>query len=581
MAPDRSALSALPESPGVYVFKDRDDRPLYIGKSRNIRKRVEQHFSGAPADAREEALRRLTVSVEYIKTRNEVEALILENNLIKKFRPPFNVMLKDDKTYPYIKVTKEEFPRVTLTRRLVDDGSHYFGPYTSPSAARLTIKELRRAFPIRACTLEIGRRLYKPCLDYHIKLCSAPCANLVSKEEYSRLVDGFVGVLKGSYKKLLAELYEEMRAASERLEFEVAASIRDRIRALETLATRQYAQLPGWADYDVVAVGGDAGVVMHFRRGALVGREVFRLRVPEGVGGPRLLQEFLQLFYSSGRTPANTVLVESIDNEARRYLEEWLRTKNPETVVRPPKTKVESELLEMCRANLPSASSHEVLEELAGALGLAGPPKVIYGFDVSNLGASNPYVSAVCFVDGSPSRKHYRVYAIRGVKGQNDFAMIREAVVRHMSHVERGELPRPDLILIDGGPIQLGYARQALRLAHASEIPVVSLAKRHEVLYTERGELRLPHFSRALQLLQHVRDESHRFALKHHRRGRRRSLESVLEQVEGVGQKRLRTILSRYPTLEEVRKAGVEGLSKLPGISKRLAQRIVEALEAL
>jgi len=580
LAIQKASFRSLPDSPGVYIFRDAVGEPLYIGKSTSIRKRVEQHYSGAPVDAREEALRRLSESVDYIKTRNEVEALILENNLIKKFRPPLNVMLKDDKTYPYIKVTREEYPRVVLTRRLVDDGSYYFGPYTSPSAARLTVKELRSAFPIRGCSLELGEKVYKPCLDYHIKICSAPCANYISKEEYSKLVRGFVGVLRGSYKKLLGELYREMEAAAKRQEYEVAASIRDRIHALETLSTRQYAQLPGWADYDVISAGGDAGVVMHFRRGALVGREVFRLRVPEGVGSSGVIEEFIQLFYSSGRTPANTVLVEGLDPGAKDYLERWLRTKNPETVIRKPTSRVEAELVNMCRSNLPSTSMEQALAELGGLLGLQGAPRVIQGFDVSNLGSSHPYVSAVCFVDGAPSRKHYRVYGVKGVKSQNDFAMIREAVVRHIKHVERGEIPRPDLILIDGGPVQRGYAVQALRLAHASDIPVVSLAKKYETIYTGDGELRLPLQSRALQVLQHVRDESHRFALKHHRKKRGRvSLEGFLSSVEGLGPKRLQLLTMRYRTLEELRRAGVEGLLVIPGISRRLAERIMEALE--
>jgi excinuclease ABC subunit C len=573
------SLRDLPDAPGVYIFRDKNGDALYIGKSTSIRKRVLQHYAGAPVDPREDALRRLSESVEYIKTRNEVEALILENNLIKKFRPPLNVMLKDDKTYPYIKVTNEEYPRVMLTRRLVDDGSHYFGPYTSPSAARLTVKELRSVFPIRSCSLDIGRKTYKPCLDYHIKICSAPCANLVSKDEYSKLVRAFVGVLRGAYKKHLAELYRDMNSASQKQQYEVAASIRDRIRALETLATRQYAQLPGTSDYDVVVVGGDAGAVMHFRRGALVGREVFRLRVPAGVGPSGVVEEFLQLFYSTGRTPANTVLVEDLGGEAKRYLESWLKTKNPAAVIRRPSSNVEQELVNMCRANLPASTSEQVLSELGRLLGLEHEPRVIHGFDVSNLGSSHPYVSAVCFVDGAPNRRFYRVYGIRGVKSQNDFAMIREALVRHIRHVERGEIPKPDLILIDGGPVQREYALQALKLTHSADIPVVSLAKKHEVIHTERGQLRLPLTNKGLQLLQHVRDESHRFALKHHRRKRRRAgLESMLMGVRGVGPKRLQLITMRYRSLEELKRAGVEGLKAVPGISAKLAERIFEEL---
>jgi len=571
---ESSKIKSLPHLPGVYVFKDESGTPIYVGKAVDVRKRVEQHFSGAPIDPREDVLRKKAVDVEVFTTRNEVEALILENNLIKRFKPALNVMLKDDKTYPYIKVTKEEYPRVLLTRRLLDDGATYLGPYTSPSAARLTIKHLRQVFPIRSCSLELGKKSYRPCLDYHIKLCSAPCAHFISKEDYLKLVEGFVSVLKGSYKRVLAQLYEEMEEASSQLRFEEAARLRDRIFALERISTKQFAQLPGWADYDVFAVSGDAGAVLHFRKGALVGREVIRIKAPQGIPKEKLVAEFIELFYSSGRIPSATVIAE-VSKEDAHVLKSWLITKNPECEVRPPKNLKEKELLEMCYANLPQTTKEDALKELARILKIQSA-HVIHGFDVSNLGASYPYVSAVCFKDGEPDRRNYRVYKIKWVKGQNDFAMIREAVFRHARHIKSGELPKPDLILIDGGPIQLSYAKQALLMAHM-DTPVISLAKKEEIIYdTEGKELRLPRSNPALQILQHVRDEAHRFALKHHRKKRRKeSLKSALEEVKGIGRVRLSRILERYPTLESLKKANLDSLCKIPGISKTLAQRIL------
>jgi excinuclease ABC subunit C len=579
---DKSVFKSLPNSPGVYIFRDAEHSPLYVGKAIDLKKRVEQHFSGPPADHREQILREASSDVEVIKTRNEVEALILENNLIKRFKPRLNVMLKDDKSYPYIKVTKEKFPRVTLTRRLLDDGGSYFGPYTSPTAARLTIKQLRRAFPIRTCSLELdGVKLYKPCLDYHLKLCRAPCASYISQEEYGKLVQGFVNVLKGSYKRVLSDLYSEMLSASDAQKYETAAAVRDRIMALEKLSSKQYAQLPGWADYDVVAARHDAGVVLHFRRGALVGREVLRLSAPEGVSPHQLLTEFLQLFYSAGRMPAATVLAQ-LEGEERSSIEKWLKTKNPGAVLRMPRTSLERSLLEMCYANLPAITKAEALNELKRVLGLNDGLSVIHGFDVSNIGPSNPYVSAVCFVDGEPSRKNYRVYGIKGVKKQNDFAMIREAVIRHFKHVDKGDIPTPDLVLIDGGRVQLAYAVQALRLSHRRNLPIVSIAKREEVLFTPSGQsIKLPRSSGALQLLQYVRDESHRFALKHHRKSRRKqSLSSLLTGIKGLGPARMAALTTRYPTKESIRKAKLEDLCKIPGISGSLALRIREALLA-
>lgn len=577
---ERSEFESVPRSPGVYIFRDTADRPLYVGKAVDLRKRVEQHFSGSPHDAREAMLREQSRKVEHIVTRNEVEALILENNLIKRFRPPLNVMLKDDKSYPYIRITDEEFPRVTLTRRPVEDGSVYFGPYTSPTAARLTIKHLRKVFPIRGCSLDLdGKKTYRPCLDYHIKICSAPCAGLVTRNEYAKLVKGFTGVLRGKHKRILAALYRSMEQASSFQRYEEAAILRDRIVALEKLSERQYAQLPGWADYDVVAAKGDTGCVLHFRRGALIGREVFRLKVPGGISSSDLLSEFVQLFYSSGRTPANTVLV---GHPLDRLTANWLRTKNPECKTRTPSVSLERTLLEMCYANLPPLTKEEALTELGGVLRLERKISVIQGFDVSNLGPSNPYVSAVCFKGGEPHRKDYRMYRVRWTKGQNDFAMLEEALLRHAKHLKRGEVEYPDLILIDGGPVQLEYAQRALRIAKMS-VPVISLAKKEEIVHTVDGEqIRLARTDDALHILQYVRDEAHRFALRHHRRGRRRaSLKSALEEVRGLGRVKSEKILERYPTVETLKKASIEDLSKVPGVSQELARRVRAALDSL
>jgi excinuclease ABC subunit C len=567
----------LPESPGVYIFRDGNANVLYVGKAINLKKRVEQHYSGAPLDYREEFLREHAEKVEVFKTRNETEALILENNLIKRYKPELNVMLKDDKSYPYIKLTKELYPRVVLTRRLMSDGALYFGPYTNVAAARLTIKELRRAFPVRTCALTLDdKKVYRPCIDYHIKLCNAPCAGLITRHEYQNNVKGFAAVLKGSYKRALAGLYNEMQQSSKVMRYETAAAFRDRIMALEKLQTKQYVQLPGWAEFDVVAAQADSGVVLHFRRGALVGREVLKLKVPAGLGEGKLLSEFIQLYYSSGRSPGETVLC-AVEPEDLSALQVWLKTKNHRAKIRMPRNKLESALVTMCSANLPPSYTFAA-QDLAKQLELSCPPRVIQGFDVSNLGSANPYVSAVCFVDGSPFRRAYRVYGIKGVKGQNDFAMIREAVFRHFRHVRKNEVPRPDLILIDGGQAQLRYARQALILSHEAEQAVVSLAKREELIHTVSGRvISLDRSSAALQLLQRVRDESHRFALAHHRHKRRQqSLVSVLNGIKGLGRARLTALALRYPTVSQLRQASPDDLNKVPGISELLAARISE-----
>ncbi|MEM3670163.1 MAG: excinuclease ABC subunit UvrC [Thermoprotei archaeon] len=578
---DRAKIRSLPSGPGVYVFRDSAGVPIYVGKAVSLRKRVVQHFSGEPIDVRELRMREETKEIETIVTKNEVEALILENNLIKYYKPELNVMLKDDKSYPYIKLTKEKFPRVLLTRRIVSDGSYYFGPYTDAGAARLTVKHLRQAFPIRSCTLDLnGKKTYEPCLDYQIGLCSAPCAGKVPEEEYRELVQGFASVLKGSYKKVLADLYSKMRDAASAMRYEEAANLRDRIIALEKLSTKQYAQLPGWSDYDVVEATGEAAAVLHFRKGSLIGRETLKLSSPDGMSRGDLLREFLQLFYSSGRTPANTVLVSSEIVEHLTGLSAWLKTKNPDVKVRGPSTDLERRLLDMCVSNLPTVSYTYTLSELRKLLKAERPIRIITGFDISNIGAKSSYGSAVTFVDGEKSRKGYRIYSIRGVRGQNDFAKIRETVARHIKNALAGKVVKPDMLLIDGGPIQLRYALQGLRMLHASDIYAISLAKREETICLPSGEeIKLPRNSPVLQLLQRVRDESHRFALLYHRKSRSKaSLESVLNSIPGMGSERLRSLLTRFPTVESLRGASVEDLAKVPGISVRMARTILEAV---
>lgn len=577
---DRSAFDSIPEEPGVYVFRDSSGKVLYVGKAISLRRRVLQHFSGAPIDSREQNMRDSTASVEVLKMHNEVEALILENNLIKQYKPELNVLLKDDKTYPYIKITKEMFPRVTFTRKLVQDGGSYFGPYTDATAARLTIKHLRMVFPIRSCTLPLdGKRTYKPCLDYQIGLCCAPCALKVGDKEYSSYVQGFSGVLKGSYKRVLSDLYERMRVASDGTRYEEAANLRDRIVALERLATKQYAQLPGWADYDVVDAVGESAAVLHFRRGALIGRETLKLRSPAGVSQRDLVMEFIQLFYSSGRTPADTVLVRAEYSSLSHELDSWLKTKNSDAHLRGPRTRLESTLLDMCSSSLPESSSKQALELIGEIAGCAKTPSVIAGFDISNLGPRQSYGSAVCFVDGEPRRSEYRVYKSRS-PGQNDFAKIRETVFRHVKRALAGDVCKPDVILIDGGHVQLNYALQGLRLAHAAGIPAISLAKKEETICLPDGrEITLNRASPALKLLQMVRDEAHRFAIAHHRRARSKvSLRSALDSVPGVGPVRITALTTRYPTVEAIRNAKAEDLAKIPGISYKTAKKILSAL---
>ena len=602
----KEKVAELPKAPGVYIFRGAQGEVLYVGKASSLRARVRSYFQAErnlPYKVRR--LVREIADLEVIETASAAEALILEDALIKKHRPRFNVRLRDDKRYPYLKITKERFPRVQVVRRRGEDGARYFGPYTSSKSMRRVLKLAHKLFPIRTCNLDLdARRLDRPCLLYHIGRCSGPCAGLVSEEEYRRYVEGAALLFQGRVDEVIETLKEEMAQAAAEERFEHAAHLRDQVRALERIRERQVVALPEPVDLDAIgiAVEGERGygTVLIVRGGRLIGREGFALKLPAETSPAEALEEFLDQYYTRATAfPQEVLLPEEIEDAEGLSL--YLSGRRGGKVrVHVPRRGERRELVEMAQRNaqlsLKRAAAEElpeeeVLEELAEALGLSVRPWRIEAFDISNLKGQEATGSMVVFVGGCPRRDAYRRFRVRISGKPDDYAMMYEVLSRRLSHglaelsdpaVAKGRFSDlPDLILVDGGKGQLSVALRALEEHGLTGIEVAALAKREELVYVPgRAEpIRLPRDSPALKLLQRIRDEAHRFAIEYHRRLRgRRALASLLDSVEGIGPKRRELLLRRFGSLEGLRQASLEELLSVPGLPRAVAERLYKAL---
>ncbi|MGB9866372.1 MAG: excinuclease ABC subunit UvrC [Bacillota bacterium] len=575
----------LPDSPGVYLFKDASGKVIYVGKAVSLKNRVKHYFQEVNWD--QPKVRQIVAnaaSLEFVVTDSEVEALILENNLIKKHRPRYNVKLRDDKNYPYVRVTvEEEWPRVVITRRMKKDGSRYFGPYTSSSALRDTLKLLRRLFPYRTCSDSVMKNATRPCLDYHIKRCLGPCTGNVSKDEYREVIVRLIKFLEGKYSELRRELVDRMREASSKLEFERAAKYRDLIKSIDAVLQKQKVSWGNLKDLDVVGIHRaepDAcAAILQVREGKLVGREQLFLTGVAGEKVEDLVAALLKLYYPNVPCVPPEIVVPAMPPEHELGgLSQYIPAK-----ITTASSGVKKQLLQMAEENArhgfeQSRPRHERLQlglmELGRLLGLEGVPRRLEGFDISNIQGKYAVASMVVFLDGLPSPSRYRRFRMLS-PGPDDYAMMYETLRRRLGN---GDLP--DLIVIDGGPGQLSAglrAREELGLA----VPMIALAKGEELVYTAPSQppLRLEQGSRALLLLQSIRDEAHRFAVSYHRALRGKSTTaSVLEEIPGIGPKRRAALLKRFGSLEGLRNATVEELQLVPGISASLAERIKEYL---
>jgi excinuclease ABC subunit C len=585
-------IGELPDQPGIYVFLDGKGRALYVGKAKSLRKRVANYRRAE--DPRIAAMVGDAVDLETVVTGSEAEALLLENNWIKKRRPRYNVLLRDDKTYPYVKLTAEPWPRVAFTRRIGGDGAEYFGPFLPGGLARRAIKLTQKLFGLRVCSLEIDGSLPRPCLYYDMKRCLGPCVEgLTTEAEYARAVEGARLFLSGRTDELLRDLKREMKAAAEGLEFERAARLRDTLAEIESVTQRRSLASVRGEDVDIYGVrlaGGNAAVTILVMRGGQVldRRELF-WEGREDLSEERLLSELLpQVYDRTTFIPKEIHLPLPVEGD--EALAEWLSARKGERVyVRLPVRGQKAERMRLARRNAELAHrrrfrvkspQQEAAQRLADALELPEAPQRIEGFDISSFQGSEMVGSLVVWEGGRMLKKDYRSFNLKGMAGQDDFAAMRQVVERRYRRRldELGAMP--DLILVDGGRGQLNAALEALAVLGVEETPIVGLAKREEEVYRPElpGPLRLPRDHTGLQLLQQVRDEAHRFAVSRHR-GRRskRTLRSRLDDIPGIGPWRRKLLLQRFGSLDAVRAAAIEEVQATLGPS--LGERVHAALQ--
>ncbi len=577
-------------------MKDASGRIIYVGKAKSLKNRVRAYFHDtSPYHPKISALISKISDFDVLATDSEMEALILEANLIKQHKPRYNVNLKDDKRYPYLKVTDEPFPRVLVVRRVKKDRAKYFGPHTNVKAMRNTLKMLRKVFPIRSCNYALpSSRKIKLCLDYHINRCLGPCEGKVSPEEYREIVRDVLLFLSGKNSLLMEHLKGRMSEYSAREEFERAAQARDQLRALESVTEKQKVASVEQPDRDIVAFardGKDISVVaLQIREGVLTGRQNFHLVGLKESADSEILSNFLRQYYMhSAVIPPEIILPAAIDDQ--QMIENWLRSRREGQVrIIVPQRGGKVKLLEMAGYNARLSLDELLLqrseekkkvppavEALKKDLYLSVPPRKIAAFDISNLGPTDAVGSLVFFEEGRPKKSRYRRFKIRSVEGQDDFAMMAEVVCRYFAGLAQEKKGFPDLVLIDGGKGQLSAALYALSGLGMEKQDVVALAKRlDEVFLPQRSSpLMIEKGSASLTLLQRIRNEAHRFAIQYHRKLRKkRTIGSELDRIPGVGPARRESLLKRFRSVAKIKEAGLEELSKLQGINKRVAENI-------
>ena len=589
-------LAALPDQPGVYLWKDAGNRTLYVGKAKSLRSRVPSYFGPeALLSAERAALARQIADLETIIVPNEAQALLLENNLIKEYQPRYNIRLRDDKSYPRIAVTLgEPFPRVLVVRRVTIEGARYFGPYTDVGTLRQTLNIIRRLFTVRSCHYDLPTDApARPCLDYHIQRCRAPCVGYQSQEDYRRMIDDVLLFLEGKTVEVRTRLRERMQEASKQLDFERAARLRDSLQWLDQLERPQPVEVVGGPDADAIGLardGDDAcGVILRFRGGRLVAREHRFLEQVESEPEGAVLSAFLVRFYLPLEARARRVLLPFAPED-----EAALRALDPDVLWHTPQRGTNAKQVELAVQNARHLLESLLIEAfdveeraadpvyaLGRDLGLSAVPRSFVVIDISTNQGRDTVGSLVWFEAGRPRKAEYRRYRIKGPGQQDDFAAVHEVVTRFLARRIEEKKPLPDLMVIDGGKGQLSSAADAARAAGCETLPLASLAKREEEVYLPgRGDpLRLPRSSPSLKLLQRARDEAHRFAVSYSRKRRsKRTITSELLAIPGVGPQRRRVLLERFGSIAGVRTATAAEIASIPGFSSVLAERILERL---
>ncbi len=603
---DSAALSNLSTKPGVYLFRDARGGVLYVGKAKSLRLRVRSYLRGeAEESAKTRELMRHAEAVETLVVGSEAEALILEANLIKEHRPRFNILLRDDKSYPYIKVTVQEpFPRVYVTRRLLNDGARYFGPYTSVGPMREALEVVKRLHTVRSCRYDLPRDApERPCLDYHIGRCLAPCVGLQTQAAYAAMVAEILRILEGDTEELRREVEGRMRTASADLDFEKAARLRDVLQGLDSLAREQRVHRAEGGDLDVVGLARDgelaAGVVLRIRSGLLLGRESLRFVEPRDAPDADLLGSLLSRYYLGGGEARRADLAREVllpqEASDQALLEEVLTASAGRRVAfRVPRRGEKLRVVELAAENArhlledrvtalayAADRAEDALYSLQEQLDLKVVPRLMVCFDISHTQGSETVASTVVFENGEPRKTGYRHMRIRGEWGNDDFRSMSEAVTRYFRRRLDEGAPLPDLAVIDGGKGQLSAASEALVLLGLPHVQLVALAKKEEEVFLpgRREPVRLDRRDRALHLLQRIRDEAHRFALAYNRKLRsRRTLRSDLGEIPGIGPARQRELLRRFGSVKGVKEATREEIARVPGFSETLAARVLTYL---
>lgn len=600
-------LKKLPGKPGVYLMHDEKDAIIYVGKAISLKNRVRQYFqSSRNKGAKIEQMVTHISRFEYIVTDSELEALVLECNLIKEHRPKYNTMLMDDKTYPFIKVTvNEPFPRVMMARRMKKDKAKYFGPYTSAGAVKDTIELIRKLYHIRSCNRSLPKDIGKerPCLNYHIHQCYAPCQGYISREEYRKSIDEVVRFLNGNYDPILKELEEKMLDASENLEFEKAIEYRELLASVQKIAQKQKITDTAGDDRDIIAMaseGEDAVVQVFFIRGGrLIGRDHFYLKIAENDTKSEILSSFIKQFYAgTPYIPAELMLPEEIEDQ--EIIEEWLTTRREHKVrLRIPKKGTKEKLVELAQKNAQMVLKNDkerlkreegrtigAVKELEKILGLAGIIRM-EAYDISNTNGFDSVGSMVVYEHGKPKRNDYRKFKIKSVQGPDDYASMNEVLTRRFEHGLRerqdesetgGFQAFPDLIMMDGGRGQVNIALEVLEKLNL-HIPVCGMVKddnhRTRGLYFNNVELPIDRNSECFRLITRIQDEAHRFAITFHRQLRSKGqVHSILDDIPGVGPARRKDLMRSFENIEAIRNATVDNLKELPSMNEKSAQEV-------
>jgi excinuclease ABC subunit C len=583
----KARAAALPARPGIYFFKNAEGEVVYIGKARSLRDRVRSYFLPNP----DEKVRHIlgeTTDIDYILTDSEKEAVFLENNYVQQHQPRFNLRLKDDKSFPYLRISRrDKFPRVSFSRRVEEDGARYFGPFSPADSARKSIHLVNRAFRIRSCEDAVFRGRKRPCLDYDLKLCSGPCVGLISEEDYREDVENACLFLEGRTRDLAEVLKKRMEKDAAEQRYEDAARARDLLRTLEDIREKPGAISAALEDQDIFgfARSKDRAAVYVFlmRRGKIRESAEFEAEASGGMSDAEILGEALARLYAGRTPPPRLVLPFSLAHRAGVPTEKSGASR-PGTKLVVPRAGRGRKLVAMASGNaadilLKRDRDIAALRELQDVLGMETLPRVIEGFDISNTGGDESVGSLVLFRDGRPSRGEFRKYRIRTVAGPDDTASLEEVVRRRYARLIAEKRLLPDLVMVDGGKGQLSAAAKGLRGAGAAGLPLVSIAKKEEILFTPsaKGGIRLDRRSEALKIVQRIRDEAHRFAVTYHRKRRsKKSFASGLDGIPGLGPKRKAALLSRYGSLEAIRTAPPEELAGLVG--KPAAARLLKKL---